>query len=96
MKLLSDTYRLAAALLGSACLLVSCRGDAVWGDRVEVEMRIGVDHVIGVRAFSNDDPPSVDRILVIPFIKDNAAEEDNANYTAPPNWWYRSMSTGFR
>ncbi len=96
MKLFSDSYRMAAALLVGACLLSSCqKGDSAFGDRVEVDMQIGAHNVIGTRVFSNDDPLSVDRILVIPFTKSNAAAEDNANYTAEPGLAVQMDVDGF-
>ena len=73
----------AAALVLGSGLLWSCQQDDMTpGDNVEVDVRIGADNVIETRAFGNDDPLSVDRILVIPFTKSNGLAEDNANYKA--------------
>ncbi len=85
MKLFSESYRIATVLVLGVCMLWSCRrGDPAWGDPVGIDMRIGADNVIGTRAFSNDDPLSVDRILVLPFTKSNALAENNTNYRAAP------------
>ncbi len=84
MKLISNSYRITgAALLLGICLLWSCRkSDILPGDTVEVGVRIGADNVIDTRAFGNNDPLSVDRILVVPFTKSDALAEDNDNYKA--------------
>ncbi len=85
MKPFSDSYRMATALFLGACLLWSCQTETPLGSSpVEVDMRVGADNVIGTRAFSNDDPLSVDRILVLPFTKNNALAEANSNYRAAP------------
>ncbi len=84
MKPFSDSYRMVAALILGTCLLWSCQSDPDWGDPVGIDMRIGADNVINTRAFSNDDPLSVDRILVMPFTKSDGLEENNANYMAAP------------
>ena len=76
---------MAAALILGVCMLWSCQSGPDWSDPVEIDMRIGADNVIDTRAFSDDDPLSVDRILVIPYTKSNALPEDNANYTAAPD-----------
>ncbi len=74
----------ALAILG-VCMLGSCqRVDPASGERVEIDMRIGADKAIHTRAFSNDDPLTVDRIVVLPFTKNNAAAEANSNYRAAP------------
>lgn len=82
MKLISDSYRIGAALLLGICSLWSCQKGDMASDAVEVGVRIGADNVIDTRAFGNDDPLSVDRILVVPFTKSDALAEDNANYKA--------------
>ena len=85
MKLFSDSCRMVAALILGTCLLWSCqKGDPASGSLVKIDMRIGADNVIGVRAFSDDDPLSVDRILIMPFTKRDGLAENNANYMAAP------------
>lgn len=80
MKPFSKSRRTAALIFLSACLW-SCISDGPSGE-VEISMRIGAVNVIDTRALGNDDPLSVDHIVVVPYIKSNSAAEDPANYRA--------------